>query len=128
MNTVSPAAQQVRFKNLPWIAAAVLGFAAWMALGAASSHRESWDDSLYFLALLPALSICAGVAGWLAPRRAWLVAPALIAGQFSALVVQNPGGSNLWPLTLVIFGLLHIPALLLALLGGWLRRRSARRA
>ena len=125
MNTSTSAGSDQRFENLPWIAAFALGFAAWFALAAVSDRRESWDDPLYFIALLPALSICAGVAGWLSPHRAWLVAPALAAGEFAGLCVQNPGGGNLWPLTLAILGALHVPALLCALLGSRLRRRSA---
>src|SRR5262245_57204584 len=88
---------ELRFVNLPWVATLALGFAGWIALGALTHRREAWDGAWYFLALLPALSICAGIAGWLSPRRAWLVAPALAAGQFAALFVQNPGGGNLWP-------------------------------
>lgn len=125
MNTSTPTSSNPRFKNLPWIAAIVLGFVAWFVLAAVTVRREAWDDPRYYLALLLALSIYAGVAGWLSPERAWLVAPALAAGQFAGLCVQNPGGSNLWPLSLAIIGALHVPALLLALLGGRLRRRRA---
>jgi peptidoglycan/LPS O-acetylase OafA/YrhL len=126
MSTAPSVAYESRFKNLPWIAMFVLGFTTWTAFGALTQRREAWDDPLYFFTLLPVLSILAGVAGWLSPRRAWLVAPALAVSQLVALFVQNPGGSNLWPITLVLLAMLHVPALLLALLGSWMRRRSMR--
>jgi hypothetical protein len=114
-------------KELPWIAAFAVGAVAWIVLGKLTTHREAWDDVLYLIVVMPVVTIYAGFAGWMSPRRAWPVAPALAAGQFAALAVQNPGGMNLWPFTVAIFAVLHIPALLVAWLGARLRQRAEMR-
>lgn len=127
MNTTTSAPFDSRLKELPWIAAFAVGAVAWIVLGKLTTHREAWDDALYLFTVMPAVTIYAGIAGWMSPRRALLVAPALAAGQFTALAVQNPGGMNLWPFTLAIFVVLHIPALLVAWLGARLRQRAEMR-
>jgi len=104
--------------------AALAGAGLWLALAAVGGRVEAWDSPLYFPVGLPLAVVAAAVLGALAPRRAWRWGGWLMAGQGTALLV-SAGPGSLLPLGLVLFALLALPCMAGALVGAWLRRRSA---
>jgi len=96
------------------------GAGMWVVLGALTGQRETWDSTLYFRWLMPAVCVlCAGLA-YLEPRRWLLLGFAPFAGQFAAMLA-TAGAVNLVPLGLLAFTVLSIPALALARLAALLR-------
>ncbi len=109
--------------------AAAAGFAGWAVFSLGGPRREAWDSGTWWLVVLPLLALVAGVLGYLAPRRVWRWAAAIVGGQVLAMVALRPAGTDLglFPLTaaflLIPLGLiLSLPALV----GGAIARRQTR--
>jgi hypothetical protein len=101
--------------------AVVLGAVLWIGASVLGGRREAWDSAAYWALAYPLALLAAALLGWRFPDRparwAWL----LFAGQFVGMVLRNGELGGLWPLGLVLFGVLALPAVLLA-------RLAARRA
>jgi hypothetical protein len=112
-----------RATTLAYAIALVAGTMLWFATSAASGRREPWDSSLYWTVAYPVAILLSGVLGYVFPQRPWRWAAVVI---FSQLIVMIVGGSGfgLLPLGLVLLTVLALPAVGLASLGSWLRRRG----
>lgn len=105
----------------------LLGLAPWRLIPAITEAREAWDTPIYFIGVLPALTGAAGIGAWIAPSRAWLLAPAAVAGQIVGLLsLHPPTQSPLWIMGIIMLGITHLPVLCAALAFGALRRRWSR--
>jgi len=126
MNAAPPASFRPSLEDLSWVLGLALAAAFALAIPALFEVREAFDHISYFAVALPCLTAFAGVAGMLAPSRAWFVAPAMVLGTFGANAATQPGARNLWPLGVAMLVVLHSPAFLLSLAGRWwrLRRRG----
>lgn len=111
-------------REAPWIAALVAGFALWMVANAAIDAREAWDHPLYFAVVWPVDILLLGLGGWLAPWRAWTLAPAMALGHMLGMLATLEGSGALLPVGIVAMVVLHVPGHAAALFAAWFRRRK----
>ncbi|HTN49256.1 MAG TPA: hypothetical protein VMK32_07495 [Burkholderiaceae bacterium] len=117
--------KEERSAAAPLVIAAVVGAVSWFTASAMSGRREAWDASLYWMLVYPAAIAVSALLGHQYPARAWRWPVALFAGQFVAMLVRNGELGGLWPLGLLLFGVLALPALLAAYVAARIGRRSA---
>ena len=113
-------------------AALATGAATWFGIAALGGAREAWDSPWFASLGLPVAYGACLVLGFHGSRQAWRW-PALVFGAlFACAVVSAGGGLDLWPLTLMLVGLMTAVGLLPTYVGVGLRRlfdaRRARRA
>jgi hypothetical protein len=99
------------------------GALLWLATMAISGRNEAWDSPLYWSVAYPACIALAGFLAYLEPVRPWRWAFAVMLVQPVVMAFTSGSSFGLLPLGLVLFGILALPPLLAARLGGWLRRR-----
>ena len=104
--------------------AAVSGILVWTLVSAATGRREAWDSGAYYQIGLPALCVVSAALGYLEPDRPWRWGAAPLAGQAVAMFATQ-GVGNLWPLGLIVTGVLAVPPILTARLGAFVRRRNS---
>jgi hypothetical protein len=88
-----------------------------------SGRREAWDSGLYWAVFYPLSIVACSVLGYLFPERAWRWALAFFLGQCVAMLLRNGELGNLFPLGLVLFGILSLPGVVVAKLGAKLKGR-----
>lgn len=89
-----------------------------------SGRREAWDSGLYWALFYPLSVLACGFFGWLFPERPWRWALAFFVGQCLAMLLRNGEIGNLFPLGLILFGILSLPGIALARLGAKIRGRT----
>lgn len=99
---------------LPCSMAALAGLALWAAAALLTGKREPWDGQAYWLLAYPLALLVAGVLGYLFPERPWRWALTLFEVQFIAQCVRNGEPGNLWPLGMILFAVIALPAMLVA--------------
>lgn len=107
----------------PYLVAVVVGAALWFATSMLTGRREPWDAPAYWAVAYPLAILASAVIGYFYPARSWRWPLALFAAQFFAMCVLNRELGNLWPLGLVLFAALALPAVLAATLAA---RRASR--
>jgi len=117
---------QMKKEHCLLVIAAASGAAVWIILSKVSHRREAWDSELYFLIGIPVVCVVAACLAYIEPERSWRWAVTPFAAQAIWMVVSQ-GLGNMFPLGLVVFFVLSIPALLAASLGAFLGRRRAGR-
>ena len=105
----------------------IAGAVLWFATAAIADRREAWDSSLYWTYTYPFGVVLAGFFGYfvIAPN-AWLFGVVLMLAQAVALAV-TAASFGLLPLGLILFGVLSIPAAVMAGAGAWMRRLGENR-
>lgn len=107
------------------VLAVLLGVVAWEAVVPVGSRKEAWDLPVYWQLAYPAMLAGSFVLGWLAPDRPWRWGLLVGLGQgiwsLGKLTLKS-GVPSLWPLGLIMFGLLSLPCIALAYLGARLAR------
>ena len=111
-------------REAPWIAALVAGFVLWLVANTALDAREAWDHPLYFAIVWPVDILLLGLGGWLAPWRAWALAPAMALGHMLGMLATLEGSGALLPVGIVAMVVLHVPGHAAALFAAWFRRRK----
>jgi hypothetical protein len=105
--------------------AATAGALLWLGTMAASGRSEAWDSPLYWSVAYPLCLLLAGVFGYLEPVRPWRFALAVMLVQPVVMILTSGGSFSLLPLGVIMFGILALPAILVARLSAWLRLRAA---
>jgi hypothetical protein len=108
----------------PHFVALVLGAALWVATSMLTGRREPWDASAYWAVAYPLAILASAVLGYIYPERAWRWPFAVFVAQFISMCVLNGELGNLWPLGLLLFAVLALPALLATTLAARLAGRS----
>jgi hypothetical protein len=102
---------------MPYVIAVMAGMLLWFAGSELTGRREAWDSGLYWTVFYPlALAACA-LLGYLFPQRPHRWALALFAAQCLAMGIRNGEIGNLFPLGLIVFGVLSLPGIAVAKLG-----------
>jgi hypothetical protein len=107
----------------PTMIAFATGIAIWLICHLLTSTREPWDSSFYWIVGYPA---AAAVAVFLAvryPHRSWLWAILIFESQLVAQWIVSGEVGNLWPIGMVLFAVVSLPAGALATI---VARRSQR--
>lgn len=102
--------------------ALAVGAALWIAGSALAGWREAWDGPLYFPWLYLAALVAAGLIARRHPSHPVAIGFSVFGGQLLVLFVMNPGGSLL-PLGVILFGVMALPAVLVA---KWAARKADR--
>ena len=108
----------------PYSIAIVGGLLLMFAAAEVSGRREAWDSGIYWAVFYPISIVACGVLGYSFPERAWRWAPALFLGQCVAMLLRNGELGNLFPLGLILFGILSLPGVAVAKLGAKLKGRA----
>lgn len=98
------------------------GAATWIVAAVAGGRREAWDSELYFIFVLPAIALTAGIVSYLVPTRTWRWAMFPFAAQALVMFVQEPTG-NLLPLGLIMFAMFGALCLIPARIGALARTK-----
>jgi hypothetical protein len=101
--------------------AVAAGLGLWFIGAEISGRREAWDSGIYWAVFYPISIVACGVLGYLFPERAWRWAPAFFLGQCVAMLLRNGELGNLFPLGLILFGILSLPGVVVAKLGARLK-------
>jgi peptidoglycan/LPS O-acetylase OafA/YrhL len=112
---------------IPAALAFLIGATDWELVQNLGTHREAWDDPLYWQLGYPLLLLAAFGLGLVWRERPWRWAAWLIAGQVAGsllLAITQDGMPNLLPLGLIMFALLGIACLLAAYAGRWIGERA----
>jgi hypothetical protein len=96
---------------VPFFVAIVVGMASWLVAAALGGRREAWDGPAYWVGAYPAAILVSGWLGYSFPDRPWRWALALFEAQFVAMVVRNGELGNLWPMGIVMFAIVALPAM-----------------
>jgi len=105
--------------------AMIAGALLWLVTSVVSGQGEAWDSSLYWTVAYPLAILFSGLLGYLAPRRPWRWALAVMLVQPVVMVLTSPASPSMLPLGLVLFLILSLPAMAAALLGAFVRARMA---
>lgn len=105
--------------------AAAAGILVWVAVSSMSGRREAWDSPAYFQVGIPVLCLVSVVLGYFSPDRAWRWGAVPLGAQTAWMFVTQ-GIGNLWPLGLIMGGILAVPPVLAARFGAFIHRRTAR--
>lgn len=93
------------------------GAAIWLFVSLVTGRREAWDAGIYWSVFYPlAIAVC-GFLGHRFPERPWRWALALFFAQCLAMALRNGEIGNLFPLGLIMFGVLSLPAVAAAKFG-----------
>jgi len=103
--------QTDRKKHLIAISIAIFsGMFLWVVTAQLTGRNEAWDDPAYWSVSYPvAILICAGL-GYLYPKHPWHWSLTLFAAQFVGMMISVAEIGNLWPLGLILFALISLPA------------------
>lgn len=108
---------------VPAAIAFAFGFAMWMTASIASGKKEPWDAPMYWSVLYPAAIVLCAALGWFRPERFWLWPLVLFEAQLFGAMARSGEVGNLWPLAMMLFGVLSVPGVAAAWLAAWIRRR-----
>jgi len=108
--------------RVPYAIAIAAGMAIWFIASIVAGKREAWDAGIYWSLFYPIAILGCGVLGNLFPERPWRWALALFLAQCLAMALKTGEISNLFPLGLVMFGVLSLPAMAAAHFGARLNR------
>jgi hypothetical protein len=104
--------------------AATAGAVLWVGTMAVSGRNEAWDSPLYWSVAYPLCVLFSGVFGYVEPVRPWRFALTLMLVQ-PVVMVLTAGGGSMLPLGVIMFGILALPAIIVARISAWLRMRLA---
>jgi hypothetical protein len=103
----------------------VTGVALELVIHALSGRREGWDSPQFWTIGLPAAFAIAAAMGYLSRGRDWLWTWLIVPGQVMTMMVRNGEIGGLWPLTVILSGILSAPFIAMAFVGSRFRRPSA---
>jgi hypothetical protein len=114
---------QERHTLRPFVIAVATGIALWLICHLLSSAREPWDSSVYWIVVYPAATAVAVFLALRYPHGSWLRAILIFESQLVAQWVVSGEVGNLWPIAMVFFAVVSLPAGALATIAA---RRSQR--
>jgi hypothetical protein len=101
--------------------AAMSGMALWFWIAAISGRREAWDSSAFWAIGYPAAIVISAALGYFFPTRPWRWVLTLFFGQFVAMTIRNGEIGSLWPLGMLLFGVMALPGAFAAKIASYMR-------
>ena len=96
------------------IVAMVAGFALWGIASVITTRREPWDDGRFWCVIYPLAIAASGVLAYRFPHKPVLLNMILFESQFLAMLIRSGEVGSLWPLGMLLFAILALPAMLVA--------------
>ena len=112
--------------TIPFAIAAISGMALWFIAVAVTGKREPWDQDFYWAVVYPVAIVASGLLGGFYPLKPWRWALTLFLGQFVAMTIRNGELGSLWPMGMLLFGVMSVPGMLLGKLAARGRARFFR--
>ena len=106
----------------PYAIAIAAGAATWLVVSLVTGRREAWDAGIYWALFYPLAILFCGLLGKRFPERPWRWALALFFAQCLAMALRSGEIGNLFPLGLIVFGALSLPAVAAAKFGARLSK------
>jgi hypothetical protein len=103
----------------------ITGFVLEIGTYALSGRREAWDSAQFWMIGLPAAFAISAAMGYLSRGRDWLWTWLIVPGQVMTMMVRTGEIGGLWPLTVILSGILSAPFIAMAFVGSRFRRPSA---
>jgi hypothetical protein len=119
------AARSESRSGMPYAIAIIAGMALWFAASSVAGKREAWDAGIYWSLFYPLAIGACGLLGYLFPERPWRWAIALFLAQCVAMVLRSGEIGSLFPLGVIMFGVLSLPGIAVAQLGAKFHGRRA---
>src|SRR5262245_12152503 len=94
----------------PTMIACATGIAIWLICHMITSQREAWDSSFYWIVGYPAAAAVAVSLAVRYPHRSWLWAILIFESQLVAQWIVSGEVGNLWPIGMVLFAVVSLPA------------------
>jgi hypothetical protein len=108
----------------PWFGvAAAVGVAVEILIVSTLGGREAWDSELYWKAGWTAMIAAAFLAAFFARRDRVAIGYAPFLAQFITMMVRTGGGS-LWPLGLIVIGVIGLTGVAAAFVGAFLGKQT----
>jgi hypothetical protein len=102
----------------------LIGVVLELGIGAWTGRREAWDSEQYWIVGLPIAAALAIVIGFLARGRSWVWAFTIVPGQVATMMLRSGEIGNLWPLAVMLSGILGAPFVVLSFIGSRLRAKG----
>jgi hypothetical protein len=99
------------------VAGIVTGLSLETAVHALTGRREAWDSASYWSIGLPAALVVSAVVGLASRGRDWIWTCVIVASQVATMMVRSGEISGLWPLTVMLSGILSAPFVAAAFVG-----------
>jgi hypothetical protein len=96
--------------------AAVAGVVVWFLATLAIPRKEPWDAGLYWALFCPLAVAASAALAYRNPYRPGLIALVAFEAQFLAMCVRNGELGNLWPMGMLLFAVIALPAVAAATL------------
>lgn len=110
---------------MPYVPSVIAGMLLWFAGAEFTGRHEAWDSGLYWTVFYPLALAACGLLGYRFPERPHRWALALFFAQSVAMGIRNGEIGNLFPLGLIVFGVLSLPGIAVAKLGARMKGSAA---
>ena len=104
--------------------AVLTGVALEIGVQAAGGRREAWDSPAFWSIGLPAAGLVSLAIGALSRGRAWWWTVLIAPSQVTSMFVRSGEMGPLWPLAVILAGILSAPFVAAAFVGSRLRPRT----
>jgi len=111
--------------RLAWLVAGASGTALWVVASLVEGRREAWDASAYWTTYLPLAGLLSLVLGAFFRERPWRWGLAVILAQLPVMLFFTGEIGSLVVGGLFVLLIEAVPAMVAALLGGWIGGRVA---
>lgn len=111
--------------TLPLVLAMLAGVVLWALAALLTQKREPWDASAYWVVVYPLAIMASALLAYRYPHRPALWTLAVFEAQFLAMCIRNGEAGNLWPMGMMLFAVIALPAILVAKIAA---RRSPHQA
>jgi hypothetical protein len=103
--------------------ALLTGVALEIGVQAVSGRREAWDSPEFWSIGLPAAGLISVAIGALSRGRAWLGTIFIAPSQVTSMMIRSGEMGPLWPLAVILAGILSAPFVAAAFVGSRFRPR-----
>lgn len=100
--------------TVPFVLAVLAGVVLWTLAALLTHKREPWDASVYWVVVYPLAIIASAMLAYRYPQRPALWTLVVFEAQFLAMCIRNGEAGNLWPMGMMLFAVIALPAILVA--------------